>query len=124
MEFLKTHQQKIVILIGFLLVAAISFAIGRATAFKYSAPEIKVEQAFTSPTNYSPNVAGIQSEAVTNPTTTTTSSPLSCVGLIKGTSSLIYHVPGDAFYDRTTKPIRCFNTEEEAIAAGFRKSTK
>lgn len=45
---------------------------------------------------------------------------------IKGnisSKSKIYHVPGGAFYDRV-KPEQCFNTEAEAIQAGYRKSSR
>jgi multidrug efflux pump subunit AcrA (membrane-fusion protein) len=38
-------------------------------------------------------------------------------------SQRIYHVPGGAFYDRTT-PVRCFATEDEAVAAGYRRSQR
>ena len=43
---------------------------------------------------------------------------------IKGTSSKIYHLPGGAFYDRVTNPAACFNTEAEAQAGGYRKSSR
>lgn len=47
--------------------------------------------------------------------------------LIKGNISTkgdkIYHVKGGAFYDRTN-PELCFNSESEAKAAGFRKSSR
>lgn len=39
----------------------------------------------------------------------------------QSTSVKIYHVPGGAFYDKTT-PIRCFATEDTASAAGYRRS--
>ncbi|GAA2074591.1 hypothetical protein GCM10009725_03980 [Aeromicrobium tamlense] len=43
---------------------------------------------------------------------------------IKGNaSSMIYHVPGGAYYDRT-KPEECFATEGAAKAAGYRKSQR
>lgn len=43
---------------------------------------------------------------------------------IKGNaSSMIYHVPGGAFYDRT-KPEQCFATESAARAEGYRKSQR
>jgi hypothetical protein len=35
----------------------------------------------------------------------------------------IYHIKGGAFYDRTN-PEQCFNTEAEAQAAGFKKSSR
>ncbi len=45
---------------------------------------------------------------------------------IKGnisSKSKLYHVQGGAFYDRTD-PEMCFNTEAEAQAAGFTKSSR
>lgn len=43
---------------------------------------------------------------------------------IKGNaSSMIYHVPGGAYYDRTN-PEKCFTTESAAQAAGYRKSKR
>lgn len=41
-------------------------------------------------------------------------------GLIKGSSQRIYHLPGSEYYNRTTKPIKMFKTEAEAIKSGFR----
>ncbi|OGE73861.1 MAG: hypothetical protein A3I07_03990 [Candidatus Doudnabacteria bacterium RIFCSPLOWO2_02_FULL_42_9] len=107
-EFIKTHQQAIVLTIGYVLVASLGFGLGQFTTNKTEAPEIKVEQAFT-PTNYTPTVSGTQQI---------------CDGKIKGSKSMIYHLPGGAFYDKTTSPIRCFDTEAEAKSAGFRKSSR
>ena len=113
-EFLKIHQMKLVHLLGYVMVAIIGIGLGRMIVTAPEAPEIKVEEAFNVPSNYSQNILGIQSE----------SKPAVCQGQIKGSSSFIYHLPGGAFYDRTTNPVRCFDTEAEAIAAGFRKSSK
>jgi micrococcal nuclease len=115
-SFIKTHQQTIVLTIGYVLIALLGFGLGRFTSPNLSVPEVRVEEAFTPPANYTPNIAGIQTIA---PQT-----GLNCEGKIKGSSSLIYHLPGGSFYDRTTHPIRCFNSEAEAQAAGFRKSSK
>lgn len=41
-------------------------------------------------------------------------------GLIKGSKSKIYHVPGSEYYDRTTNPERMFKSVEEAENAGYR----
>jgi len=41
-------------------------------------------------------------------------------GLIKGSSSGIYHIPGSTYYDRTTKPVAWFRTISETEAAGYR----
>lgn len=43
---------------------------------------------------------------------------------IKGNaSSMIYHVPGGAFYEKTN-PEECFATEAAAQKAGYRKSKR
>lgn len=39
---------------------------------------------------------------------------------IKGSSSHIYHLPGDPWYDRTTHVVKWFCSEKEAKQAGFR----
>lgn len=41
-------------------------------------------------------------------------------GLIKGSNSGIYHVPGSTYYKRTTNPATWFKSIEEAEAAGYR----
>lgn len=119
-NFLKTYQQTIVLTIGYLLVASLGFGLGRFTAFQYEIPEIRVEQAFAPLTNYNANISGTQTETVSAAIKTT----VSCEGKIKGSSSMIYHIPGGAFYTKTTKPIRCFDTETQAASAGFRKSSR
>ncbi|MFW2491427.1 hypothetical protein ACN077_23155 [Clostridium chromiireducens] len=45
-------------------------------------------------------------------------------GLIKGSKSHIYHVPGSKYYDKTTNVIQWFKTVEEAEAAGYRAPKK
>jgi hypothetical protein len=45
------------------------------------------------------------------------------VGQIKGNkSSHIYHVPGGASYSRTVNNVECFDSEDQAAAAGYRKA--
>lgn len=52
-------------------------------------------------------------------------SNLSCKGKIKGNAnSKIYHMPGDAFYDRTKDNIVWFCTESQAQDAGYRHSKR
>ncbi|MEO8065680.1 MAG: hypothetical protein ABI643_02390 [Candidatus Doudnabacteria bacterium] len=115
-NFLKAYQQPLVLTIGYLLVACLAFGLGRYTLPKQSARQVssvKVQEASATPLNYNPNSASIQS-----------ASDVNCAGKIKGSASLIYHVPGGAFYNKTSHPIRCFNSEAEAKAAGFRKSSR
>ena len=123
-DLLKVYQQQIVLLIGYVLVAGLAFGIGRFTSPKAKVPDVRVEQALALPSNYSPNSSDVQSASVASAQTRKSSTLLNCNGKIKGASSMIYHVPGDAFYNRTTKPIACFDTEAQAAAAGFKKSGK
>ncbi|MBI4022893.1 thermonuclease family protein [Candidatus Berkelbacteria bacterium] len=56
------------------------------------------------------------------PQAATTDCPLDRA--IKGNAqSMIYHVPGGEFYERT-KPEACFATEPEAVTAGYRRSKR
>lgn len=41
-------------------------------------------------------------------------------GLIKGSNSMVYHLPGSKYYDKTTNPKAWFKTIEEAKKAGYR----
>lgn len=122
-NFLKTHQQLIVLSVGYLLVAGIAFGLGRISMIKQEPPEIRIEESFAPLLNNTENIAGMQSgsPAVAGESTA------SCDGKIKGNISAkgdkIYHVPGGSFYARTN-PEQCFQTEEEAKAAGFRKSSR
>ena len=62
-----------------------------------------------------------------SPTNNTASGQVANTGtecFIKGSKSRIYHLPGGAFYERTTNPAACFNSEAEAQAAGFTKSSR
>jgi len=46
-------------------------------------------------------------------------------GQIKGNKlSMIYHVPSGESYSVTSRDVACFNTEQEAINAGFRKAKR
>lgn len=123
-DFIKTHQHSLVLSAGYLLVAALAFGLGRFTSPKINAPQAHVQQATPVPNNYSPNEPAVQSANTATKAVPGTSGNLDCRGLIKGSSSLIYHMPGGSFYNKTTHPIRCFATETEAKAAGFRKSAK
>ena len=41
-------------------------------------------------------------------------------GLIKGSKSGVYHLPGSKYYDNTTNPKAWFKTVDEAKKAGYR----
>ena len=129
LSLLKTHQQTVTLVIGYLLVAGLSFGLGRISAASQTAPEIKVEEAFLPPNyttagdaNQGQNASNNGGVPGKNPDTT---GPTDCKpGQIKGnigSGSRVYHMPGGSFYNRT-KAEACFDTEAEAKAAGFRKS--
>lgn len=83
----------------------------------WSAPEEQIAQE-----NTQSSTSSLSSQEVPSKPTNSSSQ-----GLIKGNHSssgeLIYHVPGGQFYDRTDAE-EYFNTEEEAQAAGYRRSKR
>jgi hypothetical protein len=123
-SYIKNNQQILILAVGYLLIAALGFSIGRISAVDFKSPEISVEEVFVAPLNNTQNLPVAQSEtAANNPA----NAGNSCNGQIKGNISSkgekIYHIPDGAFYDRTT-PEMCFATEAEAKSGGFRKSSK
>lgn len=126
-SFIKTHQQTIVLSVGYALLALIGFYLGRITYVERKAPEIRVEESFAPLLNDTGNVAGTQSESLAPPAGATPTGVLDCSGKIKGNigskGERIYHKPGGMFYKRTN-PEQCFESETQAQAAGFRKSSK
>lgn len=123
-EKIKKHQQSIVLFVGYLLVALMSFGLGKITALKAVPPVVKIDRAFV-PSNYSENQGSVQS-AVTE-VNAQENGDNNCVGKIKGNinskGDRIYHMPNGSFYNRTDPEV-CFATEAEAKSAGFRKSSR
>ncbi|MDP3741594.1 MAG: hypothetical protein Q8R08_04725 [bacterium] len=133
MDFIKTsfsnNQQKIALLVGYVLIASLFFSLGKFT-LKQSAPKIKIiepsidlSEVYNNLKSGKTQFAGsadsgkIAGETVTDPL---------CTGKIKGnvsSSGKIYHLPNGSFYKRTIAEI-CFDSEADALAAGFRKSTR
>jgi hypothetical protein len=127
-EGFKKHQQRIALLLGYLLVAGLFYNLGKF-AVQSKPPEIVIEEPAIdlSKLNDNLNAAIMQSEASPQAQTAgeTISEP-NCEGKIKGnigSSGKIYHLPGGASYKRTI-PELCFDTEEEAKKTGFRKSLR
>jgi hypothetical protein len=134
LEFLTKNQQKIAIIVGYVLVFILAFGLGQIVAIRPAPPQITIEEPNGGlQTNFNLPIDKMQSQsAQTSPPSKGSQSysvgfaPVngSCNGKIKGSASRIYHVFGGAFYDKTTKPVWCFNTEDEAKSAGFRKSAR
>src|SRR3989344_5891793 len=106
---IKNHQQTIILIIGYCLVFAISFTLGKASAQQVVPPEIKIEEVF-SPLHDTQNLPLTQSK---NEPILPAENNGECSGKIKGNISSsgnkIYHMPDGSFYKRTTAE-QCFDT--------------
>lgn len=124
-DWAKTNQQKIALVIGYVLVAALFFNIGRFIN-STTPPEISIEEPALSSEVYD-NLNKLQTQITTGEAPAVAGeSTENCAGKIKGnigSSGKIYHLPGGAFYNRTN-PEMCFDTEAAALEAGFRKSQR
>ncbi|HEX3095544.1 MAG TPA: hypothetical protein VHQ20_00305 [Patescibacteria group bacterium] len=85
---------------------------------------------YTTPAGDGQNDNSNQNKAQTNSKTNTKATSAAAIAAvdpnncyIKGSKSKTYHMPGGAFYARTT-PAACFGSEEEAVAAGYKKSSR
>jgi hypothetical protein len=98
-----------------------SFGLGfySASTFRSATPKQSLQPDYT--TNQGKDPVNTKPQIATNPPDQATED---CP--VKGnisSKSKIYHVKGGSFYDRTD-PEMCFNTEAEAQAAGFTKSSR
>ena len=118
----KENKDKMVLGISFVLVFLVGFGTGSYVK------QDKPANYSTSQTNYTTKQAQTPAKTPTAQvagaaTTAASTGAANC--LIKGNISSggkkIYHVPGGALY-KVVKPEQCFNTEAEALAAGFVKS--
>lgn len=103
------------------LVQLISFACGLYSGHTYWPKQ----QINAIPVNYTTD-SSQPTTSIKEGQGTTTPPPASLNCPVKGNISSknkIYHIKGGAFYDRTQEEM-CFQTEAEAIAAGFIKSTR
>lgn len=125
---------KIKLWLVIIVIQAISFGMGMYTAHTYwkPKPQPSIDLNYTTKSTETQNQDGGVVPANTNqndngtmPIDTSQSlDPTNCAA-IKGNVSganKTYHVPGGAFYDRTTAEM-CFATELEAQSAGFKKSS-
>ncbi|HYE22234.1 MAG TPA: hypothetical protein VD998_01445 [Verrucomicrobiae bacterium] len=118
----KDHQQNLVLVLGYCLVGLGCFFLGKASSVYTNPPEIKVDEVFSYENNNA-NTSVLQSEQINN----NNNDVGQCEGKIKGNinskGEKVYHVPTGQFYNRTA-PELCFDSEDEANAAGFRKSSR
>ena len=119
----KENKDKLVLGLSFVLVFIVGF--GAGSYVRETRSNAKPYPNYTTVPAKKPAVAATATpEEGTNKQATSTQTS-SCVvkGNISSTGKKIYHVQGGAFYARV-KPEECFNTEAEAQAAGFIKSSR
>ena len=124
----EPHKPKFIIGACFVLVFLVGWGSG-----SYGKTErrdtVKSQTNYTTSPDKKPQqntAAGEATQVVIPAVVQGTSSAVSKSCIIKGnisSTSKIYHVKGGAFYDRTN-PEQCFETEVEAVAAGYRKSSR
>lgn len=126
-SFIKNSQKEIALFFGYILVALLFYQLGFVIASQntYSNQPVEIiEPPITIPTTHNnENESSSQFDNIQKVEGITTDN---CQGVIKGnigSSGKIYHIPGGAFYERTDAE-QCFETESEAIKAGFRKSKR
>jgi hypothetical protein len=127
-KFLIKHRPQFYLAGAFILIFFVGVGTGKLGAAEPKASPASYSNYSTKPLSTTPSptpqVAGVAAPIVSpSPVEATAAEPVGeCV--VKGTaSSKIYHMSGGAFYERLKNP-RCFKSEADAIAAGFRKSSR
>jgi hypothetical protein len=124
----KDNQQKMVLGVCFVLVFIIGFGAGRYVR-ETSRNNYQPQTNYTTQQSkkLSPFVSkeGDNQPAKQAVATTTGTPDSTCIvkGNISSSGKKIYHVQGGAFY-KIVKPEQCFDTEAQALAAGFVKSSR
>ncbi len=117
---IKLHKQEAAFGCGAVAIFLLGFGTGRGVG----APQTPIKQI-----NYSikkqGNVPGDKPAAAAPGKTVPAPDLKNCPvkGNISAKGNKTYHVKGGAFFNRTN-PEQCFNTEAEAKAAGFKKSSR
>lgn len=112
-EFLAKNEDKIILAVGFALVAILSYGAGKlSVVYQPQAPIV-----FTDSANCEKVLAdGVSAENAL-------SAEKNEGKIIGNKNSLIYHIPGGVFYDKVNPENRVyFSTEADAQKAGYRKS--
>lgn len=129
---LEPYKKTAAVALGFLLMFVVGFGVGeyRKNSRRDS---VNVQSNYTTNTSKTqtkqadgqPEAAQDMPPAQTAVAGISTKASAACKikGNISAKGDKVYHLPGGAFYERT-RPEQCFNTESDAVAAGFRKSSR
>lgn len=117
----KENKDKVVLGVSFVLVFLVGFGTGSYVKQTRTVGAKSQSNYTTSPAKTpTTKPAVVTAPAVAGASTTPASNCL-IKGNISTSGRKIYHVPTGALY-KVVKPEQCFNTEDEALAAGFVKS--
>lgn len=109
-DTLIKHEGRIILAIGFVLVAILSFGAGKLSTVSKADPPIIFQNV--------PDCGNNPGNASASPI-----ADISQGKIIGNKNSLIYHVPGGAFYDKISPTNRVyFDSEADAQKAGYRKA--
>ena len=112
---ISKNEDKIIIAIGFVLVAVLSFGAGKLSETYHTQTPIIFQDCS--------DCQSPQGSSQASPEITASPASEAQGKIIGNKNSHIYHLPGDAFYDKISPENRIyFATEEEAQKAGYRKS--
>jgi hypothetical protein len=127
---LKHHKQAVVYAGCAVVIFLIGCGTGQATKQNDKRNAQSINSNYTTPsknaqTDSEQNATPLKPNGQVGQTAGVTAPKGECVvkGNISSKGEKIYHIKGGAFYDRTN-PEQCFQTEAEAQAAGFRKSSR
>lgn len=110
---LSKNEDKIILGIGFILVAVLSFGAGKLSEVSRPDSPIIFQEA--------PKCESASGNNTENKSETTAT--VNQGKIIGNKNSLIYHIPGGGSYNKVSETNRVyFNSEEEAQKAGYRKA--
>ncbi len=123
-KVLSENRANIVLGAAYVLVFLLGFGVGRYDQ-EWQKKLSRMQNNYnTKKVNLQKDIKNPEGEAPAKITGNATSSTACMVkGNISSKGKKIYHVVGGSFYDRVN-PEQCFTTEEEAVAAGFIKSSR
>lgn len=126
-KWLELNRPKLVTAVCFLLVFILGFGTGRYDKENFSKRALynQNQNNYNIKSLEKPKNTVTEGEKVESKVQGAVVDKTFCVvkGNISSQGKKTYHVKGGSFYDRTN-PEQCFNTEAEALAAGFIKSSR
>ncbi|MCL5774958.1 MAG: hypothetical protein M1333_01970 [Patescibacteria group bacterium] len=123
-KVLSENRTRVVLAAAYVLVFLLGFGVGRYDQ-EWQKRLFRMQNNYNTKTvNLQKDIKNPEGEAPAKAAANATSSPVCVIkGNISSQGKKIFHVRGGSFYDRVN-PEQCFSTEEEAVAAGFVKSSR